>query len=66
MGFSIEAAVMAPDAYIPLTDTIEIAAQARIKAIIRPGGSICDDEIIVCAKHHGITMVFAGTRHFKH
>lgn len=66
MGFSPEGAVMASDAFIPFPDTIEIAAQAGIKAIIQPGGSIRDSQIISCAETHGLTMVFTGIRHFKH
>ena len=66
MGFSTKGAVMASDAFIPFADTVEIAAQAGISAIIQPGGSIRDEQIIACAEKHGIVMVFTGTRHFKH
>lgn len=66
MGFRTEGAVMASDAFIPFSDTIELAYQAGISAIIQPGGSIRDEQIIACAENYGIVMVFTGTRHFKH
>ena len=47
-------------------DAIEAAAKAGIKAIIHPGGSIRDDDIIAAANEHSIAMVFTGMRHFKH
>ncbi|MCW8386542.1 bifunctional phosphoribosylaminoimidazolecarboxamide formyltransferase/IMP cyclohydrolase [Fluoribacter dumoffii] len=66
MGFDTHGAVMASDAFIPFPDTVEIAAEAGISAIIQPGGSIRDAQIIACAEEHGIIMVFTGVRHFKH
>ncbi|STY30524.1 phosphoribosylaminoimidazolecarboxamide formyltransferase and IMP cyclohydrolase (bifunctionnal) [Legionella wadsworthii] len=66
MGFDTRAGVMASDAFIPFPDTVEIAAEAGISAIIQPGGSIRDAQIIACAEKHGIIMVFTGVRHFKH
>lgn len=66
MGFTVKDAVMASDAFIPFTDTVEIAARAGISAIIQPGGSIRDEQIIACAEEFGIAMVFTGLRHFKH
>ncbi|MFI4918256.1 MAG: bifunctional phosphoribosylaminoimidazolecarboxamide formyltransferase/IMP cyclohydrolase [Legionellales bacterium] len=66
MGFKTQDAVMASDAFIPFADTIELAAQAGITAIIQPGGSIRDQQMIACAEEHNITMVFTGMRHFKH
>ncbi|TAL60925.1 MAG: bifunctional phosphoribosylaminoimidazolecarboxamide formyltransferase/IMP cyclohydrolase [Legionella sp.] len=66
MGFNTQGAVMASDAFIPFPDTVEIAAQAGISAIIQPGGSIRDEQIIACAEEHRIAMVFTGIRHFKH
>jgi phosphoribosylaminoimidazolecarboxamide formyltransferase/IMP cyclohydrolase len=66
MGFSTKGSVMASDAFIPFADTIELAAQAGVTAIIQPGGSIRDEEIIACADQHSISMVLTGTRHFKH
>lgn len=62
----VQGAVMASDAFFPFRDTIDQAAEYGIKAIIQPGGSIRDDEVIEAANEHGIAMVFTGMRHFKH
>lgn len=59
-------AIMASDAFFPMPDTVEAAAQAGIKAIIQPGGSKKDQESIDKANEYGIAMVFTGIRHFKH
>ncbi|MEL0238332.1 MAG: bifunctional phosphoribosylaminoimidazolecarboxamide formyltransferase/IMP cyclohydrolase, partial [Gammaproteobacteria bacterium] len=53
-------------AFFPFRDGIDKAAEAGISAIIQPGGSIRDDEIINAANEHGIAMVFTGMRHFRH
>jgi phosphoribosylaminoimidazolecarboxamide formyltransferase/IMP cyclohydrolase len=66
MGFETHGAVMASDAFIPFPDTIELAAKAGISALIQPGGSIRDKQIIECANSLGLIMVFTGIRHFKH
>jgi len=58
--------VMASDAFFPFRDGIDKAAEAGISAIIQPGGSIRDDEVINAANEHGIAMVFTGMRHFRH
>jgi phosphoribosylaminoimidazolecarboxamide formyltransferase/IMP cyclohydrolase len=65
-GFNTKGSVMASDAFIPFPDTVVLAAQAGVTAIIQPGGSIRDEQIIACAEQYGIAMVFTGTRHFKH
>ncbi len=65
-GFSIQAAVMASDAFFPFRDAVDEAANAGIKAIIQPGGSRRDDEVIAAANGHGIAMIFTGMRHFRH
>ena len=65
-GLIVEGSVMASDAFFPFRDGIDAAAQAGIKAIIQPGGSMRDDEVITAANEHGIAMVFTGMRHFKH
>ena len=65
-GLVVEGSVMASDAFFPFRDGIDAAAQAGIKAIIQPGGSMRDDEVIAAANEHGIAMVFTGMRHFKH
>jgi phosphoribosylaminoimidazolecarboxamide formyltransferase/IMP cyclohydrolase len=59
-------AVMASDAFFPFRDGIDEASKAGIKAIVQPGGSIRDKEIITAADEHGMAMVFTGIRHFKH
>jgi phosphoribosylaminoimidazolecarboxamide formyltransferase/IMP cyclohydrolase len=59
-------AVIASDAFFPFADAIEIAAQSGIKAIIQPGGSVHDEEVIEACNKYNIAMVFTGKRHFKH
>ena len=63
---NLEGSIMASDAFFPFSDSIELAADAGIKAIIQPGGSIKDDKVIEKANALGITMIFTGTRHFFH
>ena len=58
--------VLASDAFFPFPDGIEEAAKAGVKAIIQPGGSVRDKEVIKAANEHGIAMVFTGRRHFRH
>ena len=58
--------VLASDGFFPFADNVELAAQGRIKAIIQPGGSIRDEEVIAAANKYKIPMVFTGMRHFKH
>ena len=65
-NLKVEGSVMASDAFFPFRDGIEAAAKAGIKAIIHPGGSMRDDDIIAAANEHNIAMVFTGMRHFKH
>jgi phosphoribosylaminoimidazolecarboxamide formyltransferase/IMP cyclohydrolase len=65
-GLEVEGSVMASDAFFPFRDGIDAAAGAGIKAIIQPGGSMRDDDVISAANEHGIAMVFTGMRHFKH
>jgi phosphoribosylaminoimidazolecarboxamide formyltransferase/IMP cyclohydrolase len=65
-GFGLKGAVMASDAYFPFPDCVEIAGQAGITAVIQPGGSIRDNESIDFCNKHNMSMVFTGTRHFKH
>ncbi len=62
----IEGAVMASDAFFPFRDAIDAAAEAGIKAIIQPGGSIKDADVIEAADESGLTMIFTGMRHFRH
>lgn len=65
-GLTISDSVMASDAFFPFRDSIDAAAEAGIKCIIQPGGSIRDQEVINAANEHGIAMVFTGIRHFRH
>jgi phosphoribosylaminoimidazolecarboxamide formyltransferase/IMP cyclohydrolase len=62
----VAGAVMASDAFFPFRDGIDEAAQAGITAVIQPGGSVRDQEIIAAADEHGMAMVFTGLRHFRH
>ncbi|MEW6120068.1 MAG: bifunctional phosphoribosylaminoimidazolecarboxamide formyltransferase/IMP cyclohydrolase [Pseudomonadota bacterium] len=65
-GLVVPGSVMASDAFFPFRDGLDNAAAAGIKAVIQPGGSMRDDEVITAANEHGIAMVFTGTRHFRH
>jgi phosphoribosylaminoimidazolecarboxamide formyltransferase/IMP cyclohydrolase len=65
-NFNLAEAVMASDAFFPFPDCVEIAAQAGIKAIAQPGGSIKDQDSIDKCNELGIAMVITGNRHFKH
>ena len=63
---SLAGSVLASDAFFPFPDSIEAATLAGVKAVIQPGGSIRDQEVIEAADRHGLTMVFTGIRHFRH
>jgi phosphoribosylaminoimidazolecarboxamide formyltransferase/IMP cyclohydrolase len=63
---SLQGSVVASDAFFPFRDGVDEAAKAGVSAIIEPGGSVRDDEVIAAADEHGIAMVFTGERHFKH
>jgi len=65
-GFDLKGAVMASDAFFPFPDCVEIAHKAGITAVVQPGGSIKDKDSIDYCNAHGLSMVFTGTRHFKH
>ncbi|MCK4533764.1 bifunctional phosphoribosylaminoimidazolecarboxamide formyltransferase/IMP cyclohydrolase, partial [bacterium] len=65
-GLSIKGCVLASDAFFPFRDGVDAAAQAGITAIIQPGGSVRDNEVITACDEHNIAMVFTGMRHFKH
>ena len=65
-GLALAGAAMASDAFFPFRDGIDTAAEAGIKAVIQPGGSMRDEEVIAAANEHGIAMVFTGVRHFRH
>ena len=65
-GIPTQGAVLASDAFFPFPDSIEVAAKAGISAILQPGGSLKDAEVIAAANQHGIAMVLSGQRHFRH
>ena len=65
-GLVVPGSVMASDAFFPFRDGIDAAAEAGIKAVIQPGGSMRDNEVISAADEHGLAMVFTGVRHFRH
>ena len=65
-GDEAKGCAMASDAFFPFPDNVENAAEAGVAAIVQPGGSNKDDEVIAAADEHGIAMVFTGKRHFKH
>lgn len=65
-GLSVKDSVMASDAFFPFRDGIDSAAEHGIAAIIQPGGSMRDNEVIAAANEHGLAMVFTGMRHFRH
>ncbi len=65
-GSKVRRSVLASDAFFPFRDSIDLAAKAGIRAIIQPGGSIRDAEVIQAANEKGIAMVFTGRRHFRH
>ena len=62
----IKGSTMASDAFFPFRDAVDVAAEAGVKAIVQPGGSIRDEEVIEAANEHKISMVFTGQRYFRH
>ena len=65
-GLSLSGSVVSSDAFFPFRDGIDVLAQAGAKAVIQPGGSMRDEEVIAAADEHGLAMVFTGFRHFRH
>ena len=65
-GLEVAGSVMASDAFLPFRDGLDVAANLGIRAVIQPGGSKRDAEVIAAANEHGIAMVFTGIRHFRH
>ena len=65
-GLEVSGSAMASDAFFPFRDGIDNAAKAGISAVIQPGGSIRDEEVIAAANEHDMVMVFTGMRHFRH
>ncbi len=66
MGLDVKGCAMASEAFFPFRDSIDIAALAGVKAIIEPGGSVRDEDVINAANEHGIALYFTGVRHFLH
>ena len=62
----LEGAAMASDAFFPFRDGIDAAAEVGVRAVVQPGGSIRDEEVVAAANEHGMAMVFTGRRHFRH
>ena len=65
-GLAVRGAVMASDAFLPFRDSLDVAAELGIAAVIQPGGSLRDAEVIAAADQHGMAMAFTGLRHFRH
>jgi phosphoribosylaminoimidazolecarboxamide formyltransferase/IMP cyclohydrolase len=65
-GLSLAGSVVASDAFFPFRDGLDVVADAGAKAVIQPGGSMRDDEVIAAADERGLAMVFTGVRHFRH
>jgi phosphoribosylaminoimidazolecarboxamide formyltransferase/IMP cyclohydrolase len=63
---SLKGSAVASDAFLPFADTLEVAAQAGATALVQPGGSIRDNEVIEAANRHHMAMVFTGVRYFRH
>ena len=65
-GLALKGSAVASDAFFPFRDGVDVVAQAGAAAIIQPGGSVRDEEVIAAADEHGVAMVFTGYRHFRH
>ncbi len=65
-GLEVAGSVLASDAFFPFRDGVDAAAEAGVTAVIEPGGSVRDEEVIAAADEHGLAMVFTGMRHFRH
>jgi phosphoribosylaminoimidazolecarboxamide formyltransferase / IMP cyclohydrolase len=65
-GLSLSGSVVASDAFFPFRDGLDVVVDAGAKAVIQPGGSVRDDEVIAAADERGVAMVFTGVRHFRH
>ena len=65
-GLSLKGSVAASDAFFPFRDGLDVIAEAGATAVIQPGGSMRDDDVVKAADEHGIAMVVTGMRHFRH
>lgn len=66
VGIDLRGSVLASDAFFPFADGVEVAAEAGITAVVQPGGSVRDDEVVAAANRLDLAMVFTGVRHFRH
>ena len=65
-NLSLENSVVASDAFFPFRDGVDVLAKCGAAAVIQPGGSMRDDEVIAAADEYGLVMVYTGIRHFRH
>jgi phosphoribosylaminoimidazolecarboxamide formyltransferase/IMP cyclohydrolase len=65
-GDKLKGAVVASDAFFPFRDGVDVLAEAGAVAVVQPGGSVRDEEVITAANEHGLAMLFTGMRHFRH
>jgi len=65
-GLSLDGSVVASDAFFPFRDGLDVVIDAGARAVIQPGGSVRDDEVVAAADERGVAMVFTGIRHFRH
>ena len=65
-GLNLSGSAVASDAFFPFRDGLDVVVQAGAKAVIQPGGSVRDSEVIAAADEQGVAMVFTGIRHFRH
>jgi phosphoribosylaminoimidazolecarboxamide formyltransferase/IMP cyclohydrolase len=65
-GLQLRGSVAASDAFFPFRDGLDVVAKMGARAVIQPGGSVRDKEVIAAADEHGIAMIFTGMRHFRH
>ena len=65
-GLTLAGSVVASDAFFPFRDGLDVVVDAGARAVIQPGGSMRDEEVIAAADEHGVAMVFTGVRHFRH
>ena len=66
VGLDLSGSVLASDAFFPFPDGLEVAVAAGARAVVQPGGSVRDDEVIAAADRLGVAMLFTGVRHFRH
>src|SRR5207247_5034672 len=66
VGLPTEGTVCASDAFFPFRDGLDVVAKAGVTAVIQPGGSVRDEDVIAAADEHGMAMLFTGLRHFRH